>query len=39
MHCDTGYLCFLSMGYANLEFVGGGDGGTGSGSGRGEDVC
>lgn len=20
MHCDTGYLCFLSMGYANMEF-------------------
>ena len=36
MHCDTGYLCFLSMGYADMEFHDDGDGG---GSGRGTHVC
>ena len=31
MHCDTGYLCFLSMGYAKMEFD---DDGEDGGSGR-----
>ncbi len=39
MHCDTGYLCFPNMGYANMEFGDGGDGGDGGGSGRGKRVC